>query len=326
VESQIQWHGEFGCEAAAGVGGREPAAQADVRAVEPGAPDSQGGSGKKAITADVQRELVSEVCQAHGFSERGACRLLGVSRSMYRYEKKREPDSLLVSKLLEGANAQPWWGIRKLYDWLRSQGYRWNHKRVHRVYCAMKLNLRIQPRKRLPKRTATPLAQPTTPNTCWSMDFMSDALLNGRRFRTLNVIDDFNREALAIEVDTSLPALRVTRILDTIAQERGYPERIRVDNGPEFVSATLASWAQQHGVVLQFIQPGRPTQNAFIERFNRTFRQEVLDGYVFSLLSEVRSIVAHWLTAYNALRPHEALGGLSPHAFAANSLLLNGTT
>lgn len=277
------------------------------------------------MTVDVQCELVDEVCAEHGLSERRACRLLGVSRSVYRYVEKREPDSILVSKLLEGANAQPCWGCRKLYDWLRSQGYKWNYKRVHRVYCAMKLNLRIQPRKRLPKRTATPLTQPPAPNSCWSMDFMSDALLNGRRFRTLNVIDDFNREALAIEVDTSLPALRVTRVLDTIAAQRGYPQRIRVDNGPEFISTTLATWAQQHSVVLQFIQPGRPAQNAFIERFNRTFRQEVLDSYLFNLLSEVRSIVAHWLTAYNAIRPHEALGGLSPYAFAAQSLLLNGT-
>ncbi len=277
------------------------------------------------MKADVQRELVDGVRSTYLFSERRACRLIGVSRNMYRYTKKRDGDAVIVSTLLPIANAQPRWGCRKLYDWLRSQGHLWNHKRVHRVYCAMKLNLRIQPRKRLPKRVANPLLQPAQPNTCWSMDFMSDALTSGRRFRTLNVIDDFNREALAIEVDASLPALRVTRVLDAIAAERGYPQRIRVDNGPEFVSSTLAAWAQQHSVVLQFIQPGRPAQNAFIERFNRTFRQEVLDSYLFNLLSEVRSIVAEWLPTYNSVRPHEALGGLSPHAFAANTLLLNGT-
>jgi putative transposase len=277
------------------------------------------------MKADMQRELVDVVRSAYRFSERRACRLIGVSRSVYRYHATREADSVIVNTLLPVANAQPRWGCRKLYDWLRSRGHVWNHKRVHRVYCAMKLNLRIQPRKRLPKRTAMPLAQPPQPNTCWSMDFMSDALVNGRRFRTLNVIDDFNREALAIEVDASLPALRVTRVLDTVAASRGYPKRIRVDNGPEFVSATLATWAQQHSVVLQFIQPGRPAQNAFIERFNRTFRQEVLDSYLFYLLSEVRSIVADWLITYNSVRPHEALDGFSPHAFKAQFLLLNGT-
>lgn len=264
--------------------------------------------------------------QAYGLSERRACRLVGLSRSVKNYVKKREAEAVVMTQVLAIANAQPRWGCRKVYDWLRQQGHRWNHKRVHRVYCAMKLNLRIQPRKRLPKRVANPLTQPAAPNECWSMDFMSDALVGGRRFRTLNVIDDFNREALAIEVDTSLPAIRVTHILDGIAVTRGYPVRIRVDNGPEFISATLTAWAQQHTVVLQFTQPGQPAQNAYVERFNRTFRHEVLDSYLFNRLSEVRTVVADWLILYNSVRPHEALGGQSPRAFATYSLLLNGTT
>lgn len=250
---------------------------------------------------------------------------MGLGRSVKRYQKKRVPETTVMTQVLAVANAHPRWGCRKVYDWLRGQGHRWNHKRVHRVYCALKLNLRIHPRRRLPKRVAKPLSQPPVANECWSMDFMSDALVNGRRFRTLNVIDDFNREALAIEVDTSLPAVRVTRVLDSIAVERGYPTRIRVDNGPEFVSTALADWAQQHAVTLQFTQPGQPAQNAYIERFNRTFRQEVLDSFLFNRLSEVRSLVADWLTTYNTVRPHEALRGQPPRTFASHSLLLNGT-
>lgn len=273
----------------------------------------------------MQRDLVAEVRAEYAVSERRACRLLQCGRSTYRYLKRREPDSQLMSQILRVANTHLHWGCQKVYDWLRAQGYGWNHKRVHRVYCALKLNLRIRPRKRLPKRVANPLVTPLQPNECWSMDFMSDALANGRRFRTLNIIDDYNREALAIEVDTSLPAQRVTRVLDTVAATRGYPHRIRIDNGPEFISSTLADWAKQRHVTLQFTQPGCPAQNAYIERFNRTFRQEVLDGYLFNLLSEVKSVVASWRSTYNSIRPHEALGGLSPLAFAARPLLLIGT-
>lgn len=144
---------------------------------------------------------------------------------------------------------------------------------------------------------------------------MSDALLTGRRFRTLNIIDDFNREALAIEVDLSLPALRVARVLDQIAKFRGLPQRIRVDNGPEFISSTLYAWAQKNGVTLQFIQPGCPAQNALIERFNRTYRQEVLDAYWVQSLQQVRNITQQWMLIYNQQRPHDALRGLSPIAF-----------
>ena len=202
-----------------------------------------------------------------------------------------------------------------MFAWLRNQGRPWNHKRVYRVYCAMKLNLRINKRKRLPKRFPEPLAEPDALNICWSMDFMSDALLNGRRIRTLNIMDDFNREALAIEVDTSLPAKRVIRVLDQLADWRGFPQRIRVDNGPEFISSALALWAQDNQVKLDFIRPGRPDQNAYIERFNRTYREEVLDTYLFRNLQEVRTITQHWITSYNQDRPHDALGGLTPVAY-----------
>ncbi len=153
-------------------------------------------------------------------------------------------------------------------------------------------------------------------NETWSADFMADALWSGRRFRTFNVLDDFNRESLRIEIDTSLPSARVIKALNELIELRGKPRRLRMDNGPEFISAALADWAKEHGVELAFIQPGKPTQNAYIERFNRTFRTEVLDRYVFNTLSEVRGMAEDWRHRYNHQRPHRALGGLPPIRYA----------
>jgi putative transposase len=149
-------------------------------------------------------------------------------------------------------------------------------------------------------------------NQCWSMDFMSDTLRDGRRFRTFNVLEDFNREILAIEVDLNLPAARVIRVLEKIAEQKGYPEKMRCDNGPEFISIALAGWAEDHGVRLDFIQPGKPTQNSYVERFNRTYRDEILDLYLFSSLSEVRNLTTEWMKKYNEQRPHDSLGDLTP--------------
>jgi putative transposase len=195
---------------------------------------------------------------------------------------------------------------------LRRQGYRWNHKRVHRIYCGLKLNIRRKGKKRLPPRNPEPLGVPDSINQCWSIDFMSDALWCGRTFRTFNIVDDYNREALAIEVDLNLPAQRVLRVLDRVAAWRGYPAKLRMDNGPELTSIRMAEWAEEHGVVLEFIKPGKPTQNSFVERFNRTYREEVLDLYIFKKLSEVREMTDKWLMEYNTERPHESLGDLTP--------------
>ena len=152
-------------------------------------------------------------------------------------------------------------------------------------------------------------------NECWSADFMSDALWCSRRFRTFNVVDDFNREGLAIEVDFNLPAPRVVRTLDRIAAERGYPLKLRLDNGPELISVTLADWAEDHGVTLEFIKPGKPMQNGFIERFNRSYREAVLDMFVFQSLAEVREQTEQWLKEYNEERPHESLGDMTPREY-----------
>lgn len=249
-------------------------------------------------------------------SERQACRTVQISRCVYRYQTKRTTDEPITHELRQLAEEQPRWGCGKMTDYLRNKGHAWNHKRIRRVYRAMALHLKRKPKKRLPARVPQTLAVPQQRNQTWSLDFMSDALSNGRTFRTLNVIDDFNREALWIEVDTSLPGERVVRVLEQLLSWRGKPAKIRMDNGPELISQRLESWARAKNIELLHIQPGKPAQNAYIERFNRTYREEVLDAYLFDDLQEVRYITEHWLEAYNTIRPHEALQGLPPRQFA----------
>lgn len=245
--------------------------------------------------------------------------MVGISRTAYRYQPIKADDKELIDWLLLIAERKPRWGFKKMYDYLRNQGFSWNHKRVHRVYCEVRLNLRVKPKKRLPARDPKPLVQPEAANISWSLDFMSDSLITGRAFRTLNILDDFNREGIWIEVDTSIPAERVIRVLEMIALWRGYPQQIRMDNGPELISQALAAWAERRSVELAFIEPGKPAQNAFIERFNRTFREEVLDAYLFTTIQEVRDIVEEWLEEYNAIRPHDALGGVPPYQYALSN-------
>lgn len=248
-------------------------------------------------------------------SIRKACSGLKLSRTAYYYQADATKNQVVIEALLAAAERYPRYGFKKLFVKLRQAGFSWNHKRVHRIYCLLKLNLKRKGKKQLPARTAMTLVVPDTINKTWSVDFMSDGLMCGRKFRTFNVLDDFNREALAIEVDLSLPSQRVTRVLDNIASCRGYPDSLRLDNGPEFISETLANWAKTHGVHLQFIQPGKPTQNSFIERFNRTFREEILDFYLFKNLQEVREMTQQWLIQYNEERPHESLGNMTPNQY-----------
>lgn len=250
--------------------------------------------------------------QQHGLSQRAACRAVSLSRSVLAYTPRVADDEPLIAVLQELAERFPDRGFSKYYKLIRRHGHGWNHKRVYRVYCGLGLNRRRLGKKRRPPRDPAPLAVPAEINRSWSMDFMSDALWCGRRFRTFNVADDFNREVLAIEIDLNLPAARVVRVLERIAAWRGYPARIRMDNGPEFIAAALADWAQQHGVELEFIQPGRPMQNGFIERLNRSYREAVLNMYVFKTLEEVRERTEAWIADYNEVLPHDALDDLTP--------------
>jgi len=209
-------------------------------------------------------------------------------------------------------------GFWKLYARLRNDGHAWNHKRVWPIYRAMGLNLKRKAKRRLPPRQRSPLIQPSAPNQTWSLDFMSDSLSNGRKFRTFNVLDDFNREALAIEVSTSIPAAYVIRVLERIIYFRPKPQRIRVDNGPEFIAKDFLNWCIQHDIEVIHIQPGKPMQNAYIERFNGSFRRDVLDANWFKELNEVREYAENWRIDYNLKRPHDTLNNMSPIAFAAH--------
>lgn len=250
-------------------------------------------------------------------SHRKACKLVGMSRSSHQYERKLKDDKDVQDVLNNLTTKHPAIGFWQCCYRLWNKGYGWNHKRIYRVYTTMRLNIRRRSKKRLPERVKHELAVPTAPNQVWSVDFMSDSLIDGRRFRLLNIIDDYNRESLAIEVDTSLPSLRVIRVLERLVAERGCPSNIRCDNGPEFISHKLEEWCNHKSrqITIQFIQPGRPMQNAYIERKNGSLRRELLNAYLFSSLAEVRCKSEEWRIDYNNERPHKALGYLTPVMF-----------
>lgn len=252
--------------------------------------------------------------EKHPLSIRRACAAIGLSRSAwYRpLVDWLERDRPIAEVLGALAEQKPGLGFWKLYRRLRRQGYAWNHKRVYRVYCLLKLNLRRRPKKRVPSRDPMPLLVPQKPNQVWSADFMSDALYNGVRFRTFNVLDDFNREALRIEIDTSLPSRRLVRVFEQLKSERGLPDVLRTDNGPEFLGQVFTDWCDDNGIMIDYIEPGKPNQNAFIERFNRSYRNEVLDTWLFRNLDEVRELTWAWMLEYNEERDHDGLGGLTP--------------
>jgi putative transposase len=236
---------------------------------------------------------------------------MDLSRSVYHYRSQRD-DGAVIDKLQVMVEQRPTEGFWKMYYRIRKEGLLWNHKRIHRVYKVLKFNIKRKGKRRLPARILRPLEAVQRINASWSRDFMTDSLLSGRKFRTLNLMDDYNREALAIEVDISLPAERVIRVLEQVTEWRGKPARIRVDNGPEFISTALGLWCEQKTINLQFIQPGKPTQNAYIERFNGSFRRDVLDAYLFEDINQIRTLAEEWMEDYNNHRPHDALNGRSP--------------
>jgi putative transposase len=238
---------------------------------------------------------------------------------MYYYKSQKD-DTEVIEALQDLAFKHPTYGFRKLFAYIRRSGKQWNHKRIYRVYKLLKLNRRRKGKRRLPARVKQPLVKQELINQSWSMDFMSDSIVGGRRFRTFNLIDDCTREVLAIEIDTSLSSKRIIRTLERVILDRGKPNIIRTDNGPEFTSKELELWAKDNEIQIQFIQPGRPMQNGYIERFNRIYRECILDAYLFFELDQVRQLTEEWMDEYNNRRPHESLGNLTPNEWRMKQL------
>ena len=258
--------------------------------------------------------MAQQAVAQHAISIRLACKAFGISETCYRYQAKLSDDNALIAEqLIELTEENSDWGFGLCFLYLRNvRGFKWNHKRVYRIYRELELNLRIKPRHRLVREKPLPLAVPTAINQSWSMDFMHDQLADGRSIRLFNVIDDFNREGLGIEVDFSLPSERVIRSLDRIIEWRGKPAAIRCDNGPEYISAVTLAWAAKRGIRIDFIQPGQPQQNAYVERYNRTVRYDWLAHHLFETLDQIQEFATRWLWTYNHDRPNMALGGITP--------------
>ena len=258
--------------------------------------------------------MARRVVKAQRCSIRVACSAFGISQTCYRYVSQQSSvNREIADQLITLTQTQRNWGFGLCFLYFRNvKGQRWNHKRVYRIYRQLALNLRIKPHKRLIRAKPEPLVVPEKINECWSMDFMHDQLADGRSYRLLNVIDDFNREGLAMEIDLSLPAERVVRALEQVIEWRGKPKAIRSDNGPEYISATLRNWAAKQGIRLDHIRPGNPQQNAYVERYNRTVRYDWLNQYLFESIAEVQEFGTNWLWTYNNERPNMALGGITP--------------
>lgn len=259
-------------------------------------------------------EMAKKTVAERAISIRLACNIFLISETCYRYKRKLSAENIRIADwLIRLTHNQRNWGFGLCFLYLRNvKGFYWNHKRVYRIYRELELNLRIKPKKRLKRDKPAALAVPEKLNQTWSMDFMHDQLTDGRRYRLFNVIDDCNREGLGIEVDFSLPAERVIRSLEQIIEWRGKPEKIRCDNGPEYISELLRKWTEKHGIQLEFIQPGKPQQNAYIERYNRTVRYDWLAQYLFDSIDEVQDYATRWLWTYNHERPNMGLGGITP--------------
>lgn len=268
-------------------------------------------------TVAARRAAVVEARDRHaGLSERRACQFVGAAYSSHRYRSVRLPDEALRGRLRELAGQYVRWGCPILHDLLRREGWALNHKRTERLYREEGLKVRRRRRKRVAVER-TPFVIPNKANECWAMDFMSDALSTGRRYRIFNVVDVRTRECLVCESDTSLPATRVIDLLDQVSIERGYPRRIVCDNGPEFRSRAFDAWAYEHGVVVAFIQPGKPAQNAFGESFNGKMRNEWLNVHWWRTIAEARQGNEEFRTIHNTIRPHRSLGKRTPAEFAA---------
>ena len=266
-----------------------------------------------------QRKVMAQhVVSSKKISIKLACLAFRISESCYRYQAKLSSENAEIADwLVKLTENETDWGFGLCYDYLRNvEGFEWNHKRVYRIYCELALNLRIRPRRRLKRHKPEPLKEPIKRNQVWSIDFMHDQLSHGRKIRLFNVIDDYKREGLVIDASYSFPAIRVIRSLSQLIEWRGTPSVIRCDNGPEFISHEFTRWAKQQCIRIEYVQPGNPQQNAYIERHNKTIRYSWLSKNLFDTLEEVQEHATNWLWFYNHKRPHKANGGKPPLAVA----------
>ncbi|MCX5799926.1 MAG: IS3 family transposase, partial [Candidatus Eisenbacteria bacterium] len=272
---------------------------------------------KKALRPAQKRERVEHLQEAYRVSERRACAVVEIWRASHRYRSRRRDDVALRMRIREIAETRVRYGYLRIHVLLRREGWCVNHKRVYRIYREESLNLR----RRRPRRHVTGsrrMDRPVVeyPNACWSMDFVVDSLFNGRRFRALTVVDNYSRECLAIEAGQNITGAEVVAVMRRLVKKRGVPDRLRCDNWSEFISKVLDKWAYEHGVTMDFSRPGKPGDNAMIESFNGTFRDECLDVNWFLSMEDVRERIERWREEYNMFRPHSSLGDLTPRQFA----------
>jgi putative transposase len=265
-----------------------------------------------------RKQAVTYAVTSLGRSIRKACLLVGLSRASYDYRPVDRHDNELRERIRELAHQRRRFGCPRIHLLLRREGYMLNHKRTERIYREEGLSLRRRKRKKMAAQTRIVLPAPTGPNERWSMDFVTDSVVTGRRFRALAIVDDYSRECPALEVDTSLGGSRVVDVLTRLTEMRGFPKIITVDNGPEFASKALDEWAYRHGVKLNFIRPGKPIENAYVESFIGRLRDECLNENWFISLKDARAIIECWRIDYNKGRPHTSLGGLTPTEFIEN--------
>ena len=268
------------------------------------------------VSPQVKRQAVDVLREERGFGVTRACGLLGISRSLYGYRSCRPVPAGLCERICELAGEKRRYGYRRLHVLLRREGWRVNRKRTYRLYRDAGLAVRRRKRKRIGLFERKPLPKPSAVNRSWSMDFVSDGLCDGRKLRCLTIVDDCSRECPAIEVDTSITGRRVVAVLEHLAEARGLPLSITVDHGPEFEGQVLDAWAYRRGVQLNFIRPGKPVENAYIESFNGRFRDECLNEHWFVTMAHARQAIEAWRIEYNTERPHSSLDDLTPEQYA----------
>jgi len=274
------------------------------------------------VSPQAKRQAVETLRRERSLGVTRACGLVAISRSLYRYRSRRADGAALRARIEELAAHKRRYGYRRIHILLKREGWRINRKRTYRIYREAGLAVRRRKRKRIGLVERRPLPKPLAPNISWSMDFVADGLADGRKLRCLTIVDDWSRECLAIEVDTSLTGRLVVAVLDRLADLRGLPRSITVDHGPEFEGQRLDAWAYRNLVQLAFIRPGKPVENAYIESFNGKFRDECLNEHWFVTMAQARRVIENWRLEYNRERPHSSLDDLTPEEFAAKALAM----